>query len=92
MIDLQTLQQHDDGWSINPAGHLQRQFEFDDFALALACTNRLGAQAEQANHHPDIHLAWGKVVVEIWTHSINKLSPADYRLAREASRLYPTPE
>jgi 4a-hydroxytetrahydrobiopterin dehydratase len=37
--------------------------------------------AEQQGHHPDIHLAWGKVRVEIWTHKIDGLTRSDFVLA-----------
>ena len=31
------------GWALNPKGHLQRTYEFADFAAALAFANRVGA-------------------------------------------------
>jgi len=61
--------------------HLWKEFPFPDFKEALAFTNRVGAIAEQEGHHPDIHLAWGKVRVEIWTHKIDGLTRSDFVLA-----------
>lgn len=66
-------------------GKLTRTFTFPDFAQALAFTNAVGAIAEAENHHPDIHLAWGKVVVETWTHSVDGLSENDFILAARIS-------
>lgn len=63
------------------APFLEKTFEFPDFAEALAFTNQVGAIAEAAGHHPDIHLSWGRVRIEIWTHAIGGLSESDFILA-----------
>ena len=70
-----------EGWTIERGHHLNREFTFPDFAQALAFVNRVGAIAEEQGHHPDIHLAWGKVRVEIWTHKIDGLTESDFILA-----------
>ena len=79
------------GWVINNAGHLERMFEFDNFLQALAFANRVGDLAEEAGHHPDLYVAWGKCGIEIWTHKINGLADADFILAAKASRVYGEP-
>ena len=61
--------------------HLQVRYDFDDFAQALAFTNRVGALAEEQQHHPDILLSWGKVEIRLWTHSANGLTTKDFDLA-----------
>ena len=68
-------------WTIEQEYHLTRTFSFPDFAEALAFTNRVGAIAEEQGHHPDIHLAWGKVKVEVWTHKIKGLTESDFIFA-----------
>ncbi len=75
-------------WRVNPQGHLERTYEFKDFAEALAFVNRLGAIAEAEGHHPDLHLSWGKCRVEIWTHKIQGLAESDFYLAAKADRAY----
>ena len=42
-----------------------------------------------ARHHPDIHLAWGKVKLVVWTHKINGLAEADFIFAAKTDTLYP---
>jgi len=42
---------------------LERGFSFPDFAAALAFTNKVGALAEEAGHHPAILTEWGKITV-----------------------------
>ncbi|MEX0690315.1 MAG: 4a-hydroxytetrahydrobiopterin dehydratase [Gemmatimonadales bacterium] len=68
------------GWAVRD-GKLAKAYTFPDFAQALAFTNVVGALAETENHHPDVHLAWGKVEVVVWTHSVGGLSENDFILA-----------
>lgn len=74
-------------WRVVEDHHLTRTFEFEDFVGALAFTNAVGALAEDEGHHPDLHLAWGRVVVEIWTHKIDGLTESDFVLAAKIDRL-----
>src|SRR3972149_5242726 len=57
-------------WQVVEDHHLRKEYRFKDFRRALAFTNQVGELAEQNGHHPDLHLAWGKVGVTIWTHKI----------------------
>jgi 4a-hydroxytetrahydrobiopterin dehydratase len=69
------------GWEIADNHHLLKTYKFPDFAQALAFVNRVGRIAEDANHHPDIELSWGKVVVKTYTHTTNGITAKDYSLA-----------
>lgn len=75
------------GWQVVEGHHLEKTYPFDDFRGALAFTNRVGELAEAEGHHPDIHLAWGKVRLTIWTHKIDGLTESDFVLAAKADRL-----
>jgi 4a-hydroxytetrahydrobiopterin dehydratase len=75
------------GWQVVNGHHLEKEWAFPDFAEGLAFTNRVGALAEEEGHHPDIHLAWGKVRITIWTHKIDGLSRGDFVLAAKIDRL-----
>lgn len=82
--ELQALLQQIPGWTpVARDGILQleRTFRFPDFAQALAFTNRVGALAEAAGHHPAILTEWGKVTVTWWTHKIRGLHKTDFILA-----------
>lgn len=70
-----------EGWSVIDNHHLEKQFKLKNFTEALALVNRVGAIAEEQNHHPDIFLAWGTVGVKIWTHKINGLTESDFVFA-----------
>lgn len=69
------------GWLIEHEYHLTRTVKLPNFALALELTNRIGAIAEQQHHHPDIHLAWGLVKIDVWTHKISGLTESDFIFA-----------
>lgn len=75
------------GWEVVDGHHLSKVYRFPDFAAALAFTNRVGELAEAQGHHPDLHLAWGRVRVEIWTHKIDGLTESDFVWAAKADRL-----
>ncbi len=70
-----------EGWEAVRNHHLRKEFSFPDFSQALTAVNRIGTLAEEQGHHPDLHLAWGKVGVEIWTHKIDGLTESDFILA-----------
>lgn len=55
---------------------------FADFATALAWVDRVGAVAEQRNHHPDILLhAYNQVRLTLSTHTTATVTDADRALA-----------
>ncbi len=85
------LEQLESGWTLNDQGHIERTYEFPNFADALAFTNRVGNVAEIEGHHPDLYLAWGKCKVEIWTHKIQGLTESDFFLAAKADRAFALP-
>ena len=74
-------------WRVVDEHHLEKGFGFPDFRAALAFVNEIGELAERQGHHPDIHLGWGKVGVEIWTHKIDGLTESDFVLAAKIDHL-----
>ena len=76
-----------DGWQSHEDWRIDKRFTFPDFKSALAFTNQVGELAEEEGHHPDIHLAWGSVGVELWTHKIDGLTESDFILAAKIDRL-----
>jgi 4a-hydroxytetrahydrobiopterin dehydratase len=66
---------------------LARTFSFKDFKSALEFVNKVGAIAEEEQHHPDITLGWGNVGVELTTHAIGGLSENDFIVAAKIDEL-----
>jgi 4a-hydroxytetrahydrobiopterin dehydratase len=70
---------------------LARVFPADDFAHALAFTDRVGALAEQQGHHPALLTEWGRTTVTWWTHKIKGLHRNDFIMAAKTDELYDQP-
>ncbi len=67
---------------------LERIFKFKNFAQALEFTNKVGAIAEEQDHHPLIITEWGKVTIQWWTHKIGGLHKNDFIMAAKTDELY----
>lgn len=76
-----------DGWSLNDQQHLEKSYDFKDFREGFEFVKRIGEMAEEQGHHPDIYLAWGRVVLEVWTHKIDGLVESDFIFAAKADEL-----
>ena len=66
---------------------LTRDYRFKDFAEALESAVVIGVMAEEQRHHPDLHVAWGQLGVEIWTHKIGGLTESDFIFAAKCDAL-----
>lgn len=86
-VALRELLRQVSGWEAINDHHLTKTYAFPDFAEGLGFVNRVAALAEAEGHHPDLHLAWGKVAVTIWTHRVDGLTEADFVLAAKCDRL-----
>src|SRR3954452_15360542 len=74
-------------WKVVKGHHLEMEFKFKNFRQALAFTNRVGALAEEQGHHPDIFLAWGKVKITPWPHSVGALTESAFTLSAKIELL-----
>ena len=82
--DLKLMMPNIPDWSVivvDGVMQLSREFDFSDFAEALAFTNRVGEIAEAEDHHPAILTEWGKVSVTWWSHKIRGLHKNDLIMA-----------
>lgn len=60
---------------------IARTWKFQDFEEAMKFVNKVAELAEAENHHPNIEIAYNKVTLTLWTHSIGGLSENDFILA-----------
>ena len=67
---------------------LQREFEFPDFAEAIAFTDEVAALADEEGHHPAILTEYGKVTIRWWTHAIRGLHRNDFIMAAKTDELF----
>ena len=74
-------------WKLVKGKIIEREYKFPDFTKALAFTNRIGKLADQQGHHPDVFLTYGKVRLQISTHSAGGLTQNDFILASKFDRV-----
>src|SRR5712692_2415267 len=70
-------------------GHekLRRRIKTSDFGESLALAVRIGIIAEGEGHHPDLHVHWGRLVVDLSTHAAKGLTRNDFVLAAKIDKL-----
>lgn len=61
---------------------LTARYATGDFATGLALVDRIGASAEEANHHPDLTLTYPEVGVTLSSHDVGGVTQRDLDLAR----------
>ncbi|PVG81484.1 pterin-4-alpha-carbinolamine dehydratase [Nocardioides gansuensis] len=66
-------------------GTLQARFDTRDFATGLALVDRIGAAAEEMDHHPDITLTYPMVKVTLSSHDVGGITSRDIELGRQIS-------
>lgn len=82
------LMEHVPGWSLSEDGtRISRRYDFPNFKKALEFTNKVGELVEEEGHHPDIELGWGRVVITLFTHSVQGLTENDFIVAAKINEL-----
>ena len=74
------------GWK-RAGAEISRTFQFKDFAGSMKFVNAIAAEAEKANHHPDIDIRWNKVKLVLSTHDAGGLTEKDFALAQVCDKL-----
>ena len=77
-------------WQIvneNNIPKLDRVFKFKNFKEAIEFVNKVAEIANKYDHHPDIHIFYNRVLIELTTHEINGISDKDYGVASEMEKL-----
>jgi 4a-hydroxytetrahydrobiopterin dehydratase len=58
------------------------ELECNDFVAAIALVNAIAAEAERANHHPDILIhGYRRLTITLSTHAAGGLTQRDFALA-----------
>jgi len=84
----QLAREIDGAWTI-ARGHekLTRRVKTADFGASLALSVRIGMIAEAEGHHPDLHVHWGRLVIDLTTHAAKGLTRNDFVLAAKIDAL-----
>jgi 4a-hydroxytetrahydrobiopterin dehydratase len=75
-------------WTVARTGkRIVRTFMFADFKETMLFVRAVAKIAEREGHHPDIHVSYGKVRIELSTHAVGALSKNDFILAAKIDRI-----
>ena len=72
------------GWRLTGEA-LAATFRTRKFSTGLEFVNRIGASAEEADHHPDLTLTYREVGVMLSSHDVGGITSRDIDLARTIS-------
>ena len=70
------------GWSAD-GNWITREYGTDGWRTTMLVVGAIAFVAEAANHHPDLGVHWGKVIVRLQTHSSGGVTQKDLELARQ---------
>ncbi len=79
----------DAGWSLNKdETSVTRTFKFDSYLSGFMFVTKISVYAEVINHHPEVKLSYGQVIVNLSTHDLKQLSDLDFVLATHCDVVY----
>lgn len=74
-------------WEVIEDKKIRHEFKFKDFVKAISFVNKVADLAEKEGHHPDFHIYYSRVVIDLYTHKINGLSENDFIMAAKIENL-----
>jgi 4a-hydroxytetrahydrobiopterin dehydratase len=80
------------GWEIadiKGKTSITKTFRFKGFMPGVDLTNQIARLAEEEGHHPDLHLSYGSLRVDLTTHAAGGLTDNDFILAAKIDRIAP---
>jgi 4a-hydroxytetrahydrobiopterin dehydratase len=83
------LEQLEDWTVVDPGGHLQlsKTYKLKGFMPGVDLVNRIAVIAEAEGHHPDLHLSYGSLRVDLWTHVAGGLTDNDFVMAAKIDEI-----
>ncbi len=75
-------------WQPIEGTKLHREYKFKTYMDGVTWVQQAGAISDQEDHHPDIQIFYRRVVLDLWTHTVNGLSENDYILAAKLDQSY----
>ena len=74
------------GWELVD-GALHRELVFADFVEAFGFMSSVALVAQGLDHHPDWSNSWNRVVVDLSSHDVGRVTERDVQLARRIDEL-----
>ena len=83
----QVLPQLNGLWIVVDNKKIKREFKFTNFVATMKFVNKVADFAEEQGHHPDLHIFYNKLTIELWTHAVGGLSLNDFIVAAKINKL-----
>lgn len=74
-------------WEVIEGKKIKHEFKFDTYLKGLEFAQKVGKLAEEEGHHPNIHIYYKRVVIDLTTHNIHGLSENDFVMAAKIENL-----
>ena len=75
-------------WEVIESKKLTRQFKFKDFKESMDFVNKVAEMADREGHHPDIHISYNKVNLELTTHAVKGLTENDFIIVSKIEKIW----
>jgi 4a-hydroxytetrahydrobiopterin dehydratase len=70
-----------DDWKVIENKKILKEYLFVNYRQSMDFVNKVANLAEEEGHHPVMHVFYGRVLIELWTHAIDGLSENDFIMA-----------
>jgi 4a-hydroxytetrahydrobiopterin dehydratase len=74
------------GWRLAD-GSIEKTFTFENYHETIAFVNAVAWVCNTEDHHPDLHVSYGRCVLRFTTHSVGGISINDFICAAKADAL-----
>lgn len=74
-------------WDISENKKLSKEYLFVNYLHTMDFVDKVAKLAESEGHHPVMHVYYGRVVIELWTHAIDGLSENDFIMAYKIDKI-----
>ena len=74
-------------WVVLDNKKIQKEFKFKNFVETMGFVNQVALIAQAEDHHPDMHVSYKKVIIELWTHAVGGLSENDFIMAAKIDEI-----
>jgi 4a-hydroxytetrahydrobiopterin dehydratase len=86
--EIKTALERLPGW-VYADNKISKEFVFADFVGSLAFVNRLLPYFQEADHHPDVHIMYSKVLMELQRFDVGgKVTDRDIQIAKKIDHIY----
>lgn len=78
------------GWDLvrrDRARKISKEYAFKTFPEAIRFVLKVAKAAESEGHHPDMHIFYNRVKLDLYTHAVGGLTESDFIMAAKIDQL-----